>query len=62
MRLVEGQSLAEGRVEICFNDRWGTVCDDFWGNEDAQVVCRQQGFPIEGEFLVTDNVILLHGL
>ena len=44
MRLQGGSGTISGRVEICNNNEWGTVCNDFWGNADAHVVCRQLGY------------------
>ena len=41
IRLVGGANYTEGRVEICLNNEWGTVCDQMWNSTESQVVCRQ---------------------
>ena len=43
LRLVGGSYIGYGRVEVCVNNQWGTVCDNGWTNLNAQVVCEQLG-------------------
>ena len=48
IRLAMGSNYTEGRVEICSQNEWGTVCDHMWGVNDATVVCRQLGLETVG--------------
>ncbi|XP_043940523.1 adhesion G protein-coupled receptor E2-like isoform X2 [Protopterus annectens] len=43
VRLTNGSSSCNGRVDIYFNSQWGTICDDSWDFKDAEVVCRHVG-------------------
>ena len=45
---LQGGTTTQGRVEICINNTWSTVCDDLWGTTDARVACRQLGLPSSG--------------
>ncbi|XP_035386193.1 neurotrypsin [Electrophorus electricus] len=43
IRLVAGENEREGRVELFVAGQWGTICDDGWTDQDAEVVCRELG-------------------
>lgn len=53
LRLVDSERIGEGRVEICFNNTYGSICADFWDEVDAQVVCGQLGFMRNGQTSLT---------
>ena len=50
IRLVNGNTVdpLEGRVEVCINNAWGTVCDTGFSVNDAEVICSQLGHPFSG--------------
>ena len=44
VRLIGCSTDNEGNVQICYNNAWGSVCDDSWVRTDSNVVCQQLGF------------------
>ena len=49
-----GEGVREGRVEVCVNRAWGTVCNELFTQNDADVVCNQlEGFKQEGTKLIS---------
>ena len=48
VRLRDGNNSLEGRVEVCINNAWGTVCDSTFSEDEARVICSLMGSPING--------------
>ncbi|MCG8625906.1 MAG: scavenger receptor cysteine-rich domain-containing protein, partial [Proteobacteria bacterium] len=49
IRLVNGSNKLEGRLEICINKVWGTICSQGFTADDADIVCSQIGLPFNGK-------------
>ena len=52
VRLVDGSSYNEGRVEVYYNGEWGTVCNNKWNENKTKMVCMELGV---GPFGKQDN-------
>ena len=63
MRLVEGSSEIEGRVEVCFSQRWGTVGSDGWTQTNTKIVCNDLGYEMatgnQSQIMTVNNYFVL---
>ena len=48
VRLVGGTTKNEGTVEVCFDNLWGLIEEAKWSDKDAEIVCKQLGYEVEG--------------
>ena len=48
---LQGGTPMQGRVEVCYNNVWGTVCDHFWEDAEARVACFQLGLPSTSTYI-----------
>ena len=55
VRIRGGANHLEGRVEVFHDGKWGTVCADGWGIEEAMTVCRQLNLGFASKAVVEDN-------
>ena len=63
VRLIGGNNITEGLVEICVSGTWGSICDDSWGAQEMSVVCKQLGLQTAGECLYCSIIyFIVHSL
>lgn len=55
VRLVGGLTAMDGRVELCAYGYWAVACHTFWYADETNAVCKQLGFPTEGNYPVCTN-------
>ena len=58
VQLADGIIDQEGRVEVCHDGVWGSICDEGWDKTDAHIICQQLGYAETGNFTIA--VVIVH--
>ena len=59
LRVQGGKNRREGRLEVCYNQAWGTICNTVYGQHAAKIFCVRLGF--DGEYKICSLFHLLLG-
>ena len=52
IRLADGNFAGQGRLEVYYNNEWGSICDDYWSDTNSHVVCQHLGYESAVNFYV----------
>ena len=55
IRLVGGSDPYQGRIEVCVNNAWGTVCNKQWSFAEGSVACRRLGLQLFGKEVINQS-------
>ena len=55
VRLDTSDAIVGGRLDVCYDGIWGSVCNEMWTDIDAQVACNQLGLPSTGGNVFLNN-------
>ena len=50
LRLAGKVTARSGRLEICYNRAWGSICNYAWDTTDTNLACQQLGFQPYGNY------------
>ena len=56
---MEGEFEWEGRLEVCFGQRWGTVSSDGWTETNSHVICNDLGYDLDAGIIIWSITLLL---
>ena len=56
---MEGEFEWEGRLEVCFGQRWGTISSDGWTEANSQVVCNDLGYDLDTGIMLSPTIFIL---